>query len=64
MNKIDDLHMLIQQTAPDVIFITETWLSNSHDNCILALHNFTVFRKHRNHGNDAHGGVLLAIKTN
>ena len=63
MNKIDDLHMLIQQTAPDVIFITETWLSNSHDNCILALHNFTVFRKDRNHGNDAHGGVLLAIKT-
>ena len=61
VNKIPELHLLIQDKCPDVICITETWLSDSFGDGFLGLSGFSVFRADRNFSNDLHGGV--AIKT-
>ena len=65
LNKVDDLHLLISQVRPDIILITESWLSVRYDSSILDLtNNYVIFRKDRQDGNDPHGGVLLAVKIN
>ena len=44
--------------------MTETWLTNEDSDELLDLNNFVIFRKDRDHGNDKHGGVLIAVKSN
>ena len=63
VKKIGDLHVLINQICPDLIFMTETWLSNAFNDSILGLNNYTVFRRDRAMGTDPHGGVVLAVRT-
>ena len=63
VNKIDDLHILVSEHSPDCIFITETWLCDAHDDSLLALNNYIIFRKDRSNGSDPHGGVLIAVKS-
>ena len=54
---------MIRDLNPDIIGITETWLSNTIDDETLGLNGFCIFRADRGFGNDPHGGVLLAIKS-
>ena len=53
----------MQSVKPDVICMTETWLTNNHPDELLDLDNFTIFRKDRDNGNNGHGGVLIAVKS-
>ena len=65
---------MIENTKPDIIIGTETWLDNSIPSSEIFPDNFTVFRKDRQHiidrnqfgpmkDNTSHGGVLVAIKS-
>ena len=56
------MKVLTVKECPDVIFITESWLSSKHPDAFLDLNEFVIFRKDRHDGNDAHGGVLIAVK--
>ena len=63
MNKVDHLHILISSIIPDIIFISETWLCAIHDDSLLGLSGYSLFRADRGDGIDPHGGVLVAVKT-
>lgn len=63
VNKIPELHLIIKKENPEIIGITESWLSDDIDNKTLALNGYTIFRADRNDGSDPHGGVLLAVKS-
>jgi len=63
VTKTDELKLLVQSVKPDVICMTETWLTNNHPDELLDLDNFTIFRKNRDNGNNGHGGVLIAVKS-
>ena len=63
LNKLAELHLLIKTKNPDIISISETWLSNCVDDQTLGLNGYAVFRADRADGNDPHGGVLIAVKT-
>ena len=62
VNKVSQLCVLIEDTKPSIILITETWLSNSVSDAELNLKDYCIFRQDRSHGQDPHGGVLIAIK--
>ena len=64
VKKVDDLKLLIQTERPDIICLTETWLSKEFPDEFLDLNDFVIFRKDRDNGNDAHGGVLIAVNPN
>ena len=63
-NKIPELHLLINDVKPDIVGITETWLSDAIGDGVLGLDDYRIYRADRNSGSDPHGGVLLAIKPN
>ena len=63
VKKIDDLHVLVNQICPGLIFVTETWLSNVFDHSILELNSHTEFRRGRSMSTDPHGGVVLVVHT-
>ena len=64
MKKVDELHILVTHVCADIIFICETWLCKQHNDSLLGLRNFTIFRRDRDHGNDPHGGVIIAVRQN
>ena len=52
---------LIQTNNPDIVTMTETWLTDQHKNCEMLLSStYSIYRRDR--VGDAHGGVLIAIK--
>ena len=74
-DKLLEFQSRVFEYKPDMIILTETWLSKEHlDNEILPDTNYKIFRKDRSkrsHPPDAHnnkrfrskgGGVLIAIK--
>ena len=76
-NKLLELQSKIYNDKPDVIILTETWLSKEHlDNEILPDNIYKVYRRDRSkrsHPPDPNnankfrrkgGGVLIAVKTN
>jgi hypothetical protein len=76
-NKLLELQSKIYKDKPDVIILTETWLSKEHlDNEILPDNIYKIYRKDRStrsHPPDPNnaskfrrkgGGVLIAVKTN
>jgi hypothetical protein len=76
-NKLLELQSKIYKDKPDVIILTETWLSKEHlDNEILPDNIYKVYRRDRStrsHPPDPNnankfrrkgGGVLIAVKTN
>lgn len=63
VGKIDDLTLTVGEISPDIIFITETWLSSDVSDAHLSLEDFVVYRRDRNNGADPHGGVLIAVKS-
>ena len=52
----------MKRENPDVIGISETWLSNDISNETLGLSDYNVFRADRGGGNDPHGGVLIGVR--
>ena len=62
-NKIPDLQLLARDIDPDIISVTESWLSNDFDSSSLGLLGYNIFRTDRNYGEDPHGGVFLAVKS-
>lgn len=61
MNKLHHLHHFLVTNDPDLVFITETWLSNNvSDNEILAGLPFVIFRHDRKSGKG--GGVCCLCK--
>ncbi|KAK3096966.1 hypothetical protein FSP39_005202 [Pinctada imbricata] len=63
-NKRNELQVLIESSTPDIIFGTESWMSdNVHTSEIFPPElGYDVIRRDR-HG-DAHGGVFIAAKVN
>nr|VZH94046.1 unnamed protein product [Spirometra erinaceieuropaei] len=59
LSKLDELKIYVDQTLPDVISITETWLSASVDDREVALSGYHLFRKDRL-GRQG-GGVLVYV---
>ncbi len=60
VSKLDELRITVCDLLPDVISITETWLSEQIDNRELALPGFQLFRKDRD--NRKGGGVATYVK--
>ena len=54
--------VLIEDTKPSIILITETWLSDNVSDAELNLKDYFIYRQDRSGGRDPHGGVLIAIK--
>ena len=59
-NKTSDLHIAIEQSRPDVIIGTETWLTKDMSSSEYIPGEFEVFRRDRE--DDPHGGVLVATR--
>ncbi|BHF74287.1 hypothetical protein SprV_0401737200 [Sparganum proliferum] len=60
LSKLDELKIYVNRTLPDVISITEMWLSASVDDREVALSGYHLFRKDRS-GRQG-GGVLTYVK--
>ena len=58
-NKKAQLHALINGSAPDIVFGTESWLTPDISNSEIFPENYTVYRKDRP---DGHGGVFIMIE--
>ena len=54
---------MVAREDPDILCVTESWLSNQIDSATLGLKSFSIFRNDRNSATDPHGGVFLAIKS-
>ena len=54
----------METESPDIICIAETWLSDEFPDEFLDLNDFVIFKKDRDSGNDAHGGVHTAVNSN
>ena len=63
VNKVPDLLQLVDEVKPSIVCISETWLHNGINSACLGLRGFTIFRKDRDNGNNPHGGVLIAVKS-
>ena len=58
--KLDELKLLCVTHSPDIVCITETWLSSDILDSELNLHNYLLFRLDRNrHG----GGIAMLVKS-
>lgn len=66
LNKLVDLKTLIIDNAPDLIVISETWLSEKDSDALLCFDsNYQVFRCDRSAiGKDRGGGVAVLAKKN
>ena len=63
VNKLDEFELYIDEEKPDIIGITETWLTSDIENSELDTDDYTVFRRDRQHSNKTRGGgVLLLVK--
>ena len=57
--KLDELMVLAEDSNPDVIYITETWLSGEISDNELSIVGYLLYRRDRDrHG----GGVLLYVR--
>ena len=63
VKKVDD-KIFIETELPNIIWITEVCLNNEFPDEFLDLNDFINFRKDRDNGNDAHGGVLITVNSN
>ena len=53
--------MLLTEVGPDIIMISETWLSTDVPDSHLMLNKYSIFRQDRDNGNNRHGGVMVAV---
>ncbi|EEC18664.1 hypothetical protein IscW_ISCW013877, partial [Ixodes scapularis] len=57
VNKTDKLEAAVLNTQPDIIAVTETWLSDSILDCEITPPNYTILRKDR--GSRGGGAAIL-----
>ena len=57
MNKVDELHCIIEEEKPDLVSIVETWLTDNIFNAEIQIPGYQTTRLDRKTG--AHGGILL-----
>jgi len=63
VNKREELELIVEQEAYDVIGVVETWLTNSIDNAEIELAGYQIFRQDRvNQDKTRGGGVLFYVK--
>ena len=55
-NKLDEIRLLVVESNPDILGISETWLHNGIDDSEIHIPNFSLLRKDRR---DGYGGVAL-----
>ena len=58
--KIDEVRLFVTNSNPDLVFITETWLTNAIDTNHIHIPEYNIVCKNRTSG--SHGGVCLYIK--
>ena len=58
-NKQGELHSILDNTKPDIVFGTESWLDHNILSSEVFPENFTVYRRDR--VGDSHGGVFLLV---
>jgi hypothetical protein len=58
--KIDEVSLFLLNKNPDVVFITETWLTNAIDKSHINIPEYNVVCKNRSSG--SHGGVCLYLR--
>ena len=64
-NKLDELHILVQERRPDIIGITESWLNSDISTAEVHLPGYIVHRQDRTDTlRGIGGGVLLYVKSN
>ena len=54
--KLDEIRLLVLESEPDILRLTETWLNDSHTNSEIHIPNYNLYRKDRA---DGYGGVVL-----
>ena len=59
MAKYNDLNAFVQEDKPSIIILTETWLSASVPDGIIALDGYTIYRSDRNRSKG--GGVCIYL---
>ena len=60
INKRDELKLLIEKSRPDVILLTETWLSSDIDDREIGLPDYAIYRQDRS--NSIGGGVAILVQ--
>ena len=58
--KIDELECVINLNSADVLYVTETWLSEEISDSYVSLLNFSLFRKDRT---TRGGGIAMYVKS-
>ena len=58
-NKMDDFEAVVRLNNPDVVCVTETWLSEDIPSEAVSMNGFSLFRKDRNRQG---GGVACYVK--
>ncbi len=61
-NKAPEVQVLVDNTDPDIIIGTETWLHAGVHSSEVIPRNYSTYRNDRT--SDSHGGVLIAVKDN
>ncbi|BHF69500.1 hypothetical protein SprV_0301254500 [Sparganum proliferum] len=61
-SKLDELRIQVADTPPDVIAVTETWLSENVGDCEVALTGYQLLRRDRRGRRG--GGVAMYVKSN
>ena len=57
--KMDDIRIHCATLKPDIVIITESWLSNVHDSCLFNIDGYSMFRCDRK--NRIGGGVAVWV---
>ena len=58
-NKVDQLHVLVDNHQFDIVCVNETWLDDSIDNAEISIPSYSIVRKDRNRNG---GGVCFYVK--
>ena len=59
LNKLDELTIIVNNNKPDIVAITETWLSDDISDSVCGLPGYSVIRRDRQSG--IGGGVMFYI---
>ena len=63
MNKLNEFGVTVEELGPDVIGVTESWVTDQVLDSELAIGGYVLFRADRQGGDAARGGgVLLYVK--
>ena len=61
VNKLEHIKLLLDENQIHILCITETWLTNNIDDCIVNIDGYNMYRMDRSNGK-LHGGLMCYIK--